>query len=129
MNSMNIRLALLLDAIASGATGLLLVGGSALLPPFLGLPAPLMLWAGVILLPFALFVAWASRSQSSAAAWPIIAINLIWVGGSVLVLGWLEPAPSFLGYAFVSAQAIVVLAFAILQWLALRNLASNSAAA
>ena len=53
-----LRFALLADALASGAMGVLMAAGAGLLAPFLGLPRPLLLWAGLLLIPFALLVAW-----------------------------------------------------------------------
>jgi hypothetical protein len=51
----------------------------------------------------------------------IIALNVLWVAGSIglLVSGWV--APTALGYAFVIAQAIVVGVFAELQFVGLRR--------
>ena len=54
-----LRLALLGDAAASGATGLLLAAAAGPLTPFLGLPEPLLRGAGVVLLPYAACIAWA----------------------------------------------------------------------
>ena len=51
-----LRKALLLDAAASGATGLLLIGGAGFLDGLLGLPVALMREAGLILVPFVAFV-------------------------------------------------------------------------
>jgi hypothetical protein len=116
-----LRFALLADALASGAMGVLLAAGAGLLAPFLGLPAPLLLWAGLPLIPFALLVAWTgTREQpSSAAAGAIVLINLAWVAGSVVLLALLPQAPTVPGYAFVAAQALAVLVLALMQWMGL----------
>ena len=53
-----LRLALVADAVASGATGLLMFAGAGLLAGLLGLPDELLRYAGVVLLPFAAFVAY-----------------------------------------------------------------------
>ena len=42
---------LLADAIVSGAAALLMAAGAGLLAPLLGLPAGLLFWAGIVLLP------------------------------------------------------------------------------
>ncbi len=112
-----LRKALLLDAAASGATGLLLIGGAGFLDGLLGLPVALMREAGLILVPFVAFVAWVGTRQetSRGAVWAIIAVNALWVIASLglLVSGWV--APTVLGYAFVIAQAAVVALFGELQ--------------
>ena len=112
-----LRKALLLDAAASGATGLLLIAGAGLLDGLLGLPVALMREAGLILVPFVAFVAWVGTRQetSRGAVWAIIAVNALWVIASLglLVSGWV--APTVLGYAFVIAQAAVVALFGELQ--------------
>ena len=118
-----LRNALLLDAAATGATGLLLIGGAGLLEGLLGLPAGLMRWAGLVLIPFVAFVAWAGTREpaSQGAVALIIAVNVLWVVASVcLLLGGLV-APTLLGYAFVLAQAVVVALFAELQYVGLKR--------
>lgn len=93
----------------------------------LGLPEPLLRIAGLVLLPYAAFVAWLGTRASPArgAVRAVIAINLLSVADSLLLLG-IGPAlagvaPSALGVAFVLAQAIVVAGFAAAQWAALRR--------
>jgi hypothetical protein len=118
-----LRKALLLDAAASGATALLLIGGAGLLDGLLGLPVALMREAGLILLPFVAFVAWVGTREQAArgAVWAIVAANALWVVASVglLVSGWV--APTALGYAFVIAQAAVVALFGELQYAGLKR--------
>ena len=55
---MFLRRVLILDAIASAATGLFMFAGAALLEQWLNLPATLLRYAGLSLLPFAAIVAW-----------------------------------------------------------------------
>src|SRR5690606_17937246 len=60
--SLSLRQVLLLDAVATGATALLLGLGAGLLAGPLGLPEALLHGAGLILVPFVVLVAWtASR--------------------------------------------------------------------
>ena len=117
-----LRYALLADAIASGATGLLLIAGAGLLEGLLGLPAALMREAGLVLVPYVAFVAWVGTREaiSRPAVQAIIAMNLLWVVGSAVVL-FAFVTPNLLGYAFVIAQAIVVGVFAELQIIGLRR--------
>lgn len=86
------------------------------------LPQPLLLAAGLVLLPWAALLAWLSAKPAlpAASVWAVIGINLLWVieSAALLLLGWVQP--NMLGTAFVIAQAVVVVIFAELQFLALR---------
>jgi hypothetical protein len=118
-----LRIVLLLDAVASGATGLLLIAGAGLLEPWLGLPVALMREAGIILIPYVAFVAFVGTREtiSRTAVGVIIAINAVWALASfgLLMSGYV--APSVLGYAFVAAQAIVVAVLGALQYVGLQR--------
>jgi len=119
------------DALISGAAGLLMMLGAPLLSPLLELPAELLFWAGVVLVPFvAMLVVIARRAAVSRLVMiDIIAINIVWVVASfgLLVSGLV--APNALGIAFVVAQALAVAVFAELQVVAIRRAASVVAAA
>jgi hypothetical protein len=125
-----LRYALIGDALASGATGLLLAGGAGLLTGLLGLPEQLMRYAGLFLLPYAAIVAYVGTREavSRAAVWAIIAANALWVVESILLLvsGWVSPTG--LGVAFVAAQALVVAGFAEAQFIGLRRTRPTSLA-
>jgi len=112
-----LRRALLLDAVASGALGLAMALATGPLADLLGLPPGLLRWAGVALLPFAALLAFLGGRAAvpPAAAMAVVAVNLLWVAGSLLLLGggWVEPTA--LGVAFVVAQALAVALFAGLQ--------------
>jgi hypothetical protein len=118
-----LRFSLIIDAVASGATALLLIAGAGLLEGLLGLPVTLMQYAGLILVPYVAFVAFVgTRSEiARAAVWLIIAANAVWTVASIglLVSGFV--APTMLGYAFVIAQALAVGFFGELQYMALRR--------
>jgi hypothetical protein len=118
-----LRNALLLDAVVSGAAAVLMAGGSALLSPLLGLPEPLLFWAGIALVPFVALLAVLSRRPSVPRLMlvDVIGINALWVAASIglLFTGWV--APTMLGYAFVIAQAAAVALFAELQFVAMRR--------
>lgn len=121
-----LRNALLVDALASGATAILLVAGAGILEPLLGLPSQLLFWAGIALLPFvAMLVVTAKRQSTSRLVLiDIIAINALWVIGSFAVLVSGSFAPSLLGILFVTAQALAVALFAELQFIGLRRSAA-----
>lgn len=118
-----LRLVLLADAAATAATGVLMAAASRPLETWLNIPAPLLFYAGLVLLPYAAFVYFlASRDRvSRAAVWAVIGCNAVWAIDSVLLLttGWV--APSTLGYVFVIGQAVVVAAFCELQFTGLRR--------
>lgn len=118
-----LRHALLADAVATGATGLLLALGAGLLEPLLGLPVPLARAAGVALLPWAAFVLKLGRSDEPerSAVVAVIGGNAVWAAASLVlaVSGWLDATA--LGTAFVVAQAVVVAGFAEAQWIGLRR--------
>jgi hypothetical protein len=118
-----LRRALLLDAVASGGTGLLLIAGANLIDGLLGLPAALLRGAGLVLVPYVAFVIWAGTREaiSRPAVWAVIAANALWAAASALLLvsGFL--APTALGYAFVIGQAVVVALLGELQYVRLRR--------
>ncbi|MCG7507451.1 hypothetical protein [Mesorhizobium retamae] len=118
-----LRNVLLLDALATGATAIILAGGAHMLSPLLDMPRSLLFWAGAALVPFVLMVLAVSRRQTVSRIMlvEIIAINALWVLASfgLLVSGVISP--NLLGVAFVSAQAIAVALFAELQYVGLRR--------
>ncbi len=121
-----LRNALLADAAASGATGLLVIFGAGILESWLGLPAALLRGAGLILIPYVAFVLFVGTRETvtAGAVWAIVLANAVWALASfgLLVSGMV--APTLLGYAFVIAQAVVVAVFGELQYTALRRQAA-----
>jgi hypothetical protein len=120
-----LRYALLADAVASGATGLLLIAGAGLLEGFLNIPAALAREAGLVLIPYVAFVATVGTRENimRGAVWAIILANAVWALASValLVSGWI--APNLLGIVFIAMQAAVVAVFGELQFVGLRRTA------
>lgn len=118
-----LRRALILDALASGATALLMIAGAGLVESLLGLPAALLRGAGLVLVPYVAFVVYAGTRDiiSRSAVWMIIVANMAWAAASALLLvsGWVAPAA--LGYAFVIAQAVAVALLGELQYMGLRR--------
>jgi hypothetical protein len=119
----NLRFALLADAAASGATGLMMIAGAGLLDGLLGLPVALMREAGLLLVPYVAFVVYVGTREtiSRPAVQATIAMNVVWVVASVGLLMSGYVAPTVLGYAFVIFQAVVVGVFAELQLIGLRR--------
>lgn len=119
--SVVLRRALAADAVVSGVTGLLMLFGAPLLAELLRLPETLLLVAGLALLPYVAFVAYAMKRPARAAVWAFIVCNLTWAPGCALLLasGWI--APNALGVAFVIVQAAAVLLLAELQHIGMRR--------
>lgn len=119
-----LRRSLQIDALLSGGCGLLLAGAAGPLGGLLGLPAALLFWAGLALLPWAAALLWIARPERPArgAVAAVIALNLLWGLGclALLMAGW----GALLGQAFLLAQAAFVGCFAALQARGLRQVAA-----
>ena len=119
-----LRRLLLTDAATCAAMGLALDLGAAPLASLTGLPAPLLLAAGLSLLPIAVFMALVAWRPHPAAVRLVVLGNAAWVAASLLLLvsgpltGW--AAANGLGVAFVLAQALAVAGLALLEQAAAR---------
>jgi hypothetical protein len=117
-----LRRVLTVDALISGVTGAMMIVAADVLAGLLDVPATLLRYAGIALIPFVAYVFYLSRRASLAPAsvWLVIALNVAWViaSGVLLLSGRIHP--NAFGYAFVVAQAIAVAAFAELQYVGLR---------
>lgn len=118
-----LRFALSVDAVVSGTTGLAMWALAGPLEALLGVPATLLRYAGISLLPFVAFVAYLAtrESLSRSAVWAVIALNGLWTIDSFVLLftGWVDP--TLLGYIFVVGQALIVAAFAEMQYIGLQR--------
>lgn len=120
-----LRYVLFADAVASGATGALMIAGAGFLSGLLSIPGELLFEAGLLLMPYVLFVLWTAtrRTIPATPVWLIIAGNALWTLGSIVVLlGWL--APNALGHAFVIFQAAAVGLLGLLQYVGLGHRAA-----
>ena len=119
--SIPLRTVLAADAAMCVVAGLVLAVGAGMLAELLSLPVALLREAGLILLPWGLFVAWiASRNPAGRRlVLAVVVVNLLWAVDSVLLLasGWV--APNGLGVGFVLVQAAASAGLALLQGLAL----------
>ncbi|MGE6761569.1 hypothetical protein ACQKGO_26365 [Corallococcus interemptor] len=125
-----LRRALLLDGVASGAMGVLMAAAAGPMGPLLGLEPALLRAAGLGLIPFAMLLGYlASRAHLSAwPVWFVVAVNALWVVDSVLLMTHGPTAPTGLGMAFVTAQALAVALFAALEYAGLRRSATAAMA-
>jgi hypothetical protein len=112
-----LRNVLLADGVVSGAAGIVMAAGASLLAPLLALPAQLLFWAGIVLLPWCVTLVFFARRPSLPrfAMLDVVAINALWVVASfgIMVAGLVQP--SLLGVLFISAQALTVALFLALQ--------------
>lgn len=118
----SLKAVLMVDAVISGATAGLLIAASALMGPLLDLPPPLLFWAGIVLAPFvvALVVLATRETAPRIVVLNVVLINVAWVIASFGLLGAGLVEPNLLGVLFISAQALTVALFAVLQASALR---------
>jgi len=127
MNDQSVlRRAVQLDAVVSGAFGLVLLVAGPFLVEVLGAPLAVLWPVAVVCLGYAaaLWLVQARPRISAGAAWSIVALNLVWAAASVVlvVLGWLPL--TVLGVGFVILQALVVAALADAQFVGLRRAAA-----
>ena len=129
-NLLDLRRVLLLDAIVSGACGLLMLLAAGPLAGLLELPVGLLRWAGAALLPFAAAVAFAATRPVVArrTVLVLVAVNAAWVLASLAVLLGGVVRPNGLGVGFVVAQAVVVALLAELQYAGVRRVGAAAAA-
>lgn len=116
-----LRLALLIDAGASLALGLVLALAAGQLAEPFGLSQGFLLAIGLVMLGWALYVFWLARQPvpPRRQAWAVVALNLLWVADSLVLLGFVSPTP--LGTGFVLGQAGAVLVITLMQVSGLRR--------
>jgi hypothetical protein len=129
--SVFLRRVMLADAVATAAAGCVMFGAAGALARPLNLPAGLLSYSGLSLLPFAALVALAAtrRRLPRWVVWAVIAYNALWALDSVLLLASGLARPTALGVAFVLAQAAVVAVFAELEYVGLRRSQAGAAEA
>jgi hypothetical protein len=116
---------LLVDASTCALMGVILLFGSGPIAALTAIPAALLFYAGLALLPVAAFMTLAAtrRPVPPAAAWIVILGNVLWIALSLLLLaGWI--APNSLGVVFILVQALAVAILTILEHAALRDRAA-----
>jgi biotin transporter BioY len=126
-NGRLLRLALRVDAVASGALGVLGLAGAPLLTDVLGAQSVIFRATGAFLVGYAaaLVVIAARPRIPRPAAWTVVIGNTAWVLGSVLAVVAGRASLTALGVAFVLAQAVAVAVFADLQWMGLRRMGAG----
>lgn len=117
-----LRLALRLDAAASGTLGVAALLAAPALSDLSGLGTGALRGIGVFLVAYAaaLVLLAALRVIPRPAAWAVVAGNLAWAVGTG-VLAFTVHDLTTAGTVLVLAQALAVTAFADLQWVGLRR--------
>jgi hypothetical protein len=115
-----LRTVLRLDAIASGAIGVLFLAAAGALQDHLGTPTALTRGTGALLVAFAVFVWNVSTRTTGGLVGLVIGLNLFWVVDSV-VYAVADDGLTALGVAFTLVQAAAVLGFAALEYVGLRK--------
>lgn len=112
---------LTLDAATCAAMGILLLLGAGPIAGLTALPATLLFYAGLALIPVALFMAAVARfgTGNPVAVWLVILGNFGWVGASLALFAFV--APNGMGTAFILLQALVVAALAYAEQAAWRG--------
>ena len=118
-----LRRVLTADAGVSAGVGALMAVGAGPLQRLTGLPASLLIPAGLALLPYAAYLLWIATRPAvpRAAVWVPIALNLLWAADCALVAFGGSFAPTASGQVFLAVQVLSVLAFAELEWIGLRR--------
>ncbi len=124
-----LRLALVVDAAATGALAVLQLALPDALSRLLTLPRGLLLETGAFLVAYVLLLVVMARSQRlwSWLVRTVVIGNVIWAVGCVALLAAGAVEPGALGIAYVAMQALAVLVFAGAQYLGLRQSAPEVA--
>lgn len=109
-----LRGVLAFDAATSVLMGLLLTMWPMPLSALLGLPAALLLGAGLLLFPCAALMLLASARPHPLLVGLVVFGNVAWAVASVLVVALMGPV--VLGAVFVLGQAVVVAVLAWVEW-------------
>jgi hypothetical protein len=116
-----LRPALRLDAVVSALNGAAYLLAAPPLADLLGLPAPVLRGLGVFLLVFAAAVWAVADRPAGPAVRTVVAGNLLWTAGSLVVVAAGLGTPTTVGAVWIVLQAVVVAAFAAAQAAGLRR--------
>lgn len=117
-----------LDAAVCALTGAVLAAASGPVSGLTAIPAALVFWAGMLLLPIAAFMAFVA-SRRPVPAWGVVIVvagNVGWVLASLALLLGIWFVPNALGMALIAGQAVAVLFLAWLEYAASRPQAARA---
>lgn len=106
------------DAATCTIMGALLAFASVPIAGLTGISGPFLFVSGLLLLPIAMFMAVFARA-ATIPAWAvgvIVAGNVLWVLGSVILPITGMISPNGLGWTFLLLQAVAVAIFAGIEW-------------
>ena len=109
-----------LDAIATGAVGVLLIAAAPFIADRLGPPTALSRTSGALLVAWAIVVALVAQRPSAQGVRAVIGVNLAWAVASV-AYALVDDRLTAPGVTLTLLQAAAVLAFAALQTVGLRK--------
>jgi hypothetical protein len=123
-----LKLALISDAVVSGAVALLQLLAAAELSKWLNLPQSLLVETGMFLVAYTGVLVYLARSATvwSPIMWLVVIGNVGWAIACITILAERIVSPNLFGAMFVLVQAVAVLIFAALEYAGLR--ASDSVA-
>lgn len=118
---LTLRRVFLIDAATCLAMGALLALASGPIAALTAIPAALLFFAGLGLIPISAAMAVTALRPATALVWLMILGNAGWVAASVLLLvtGWI--APNVPGVLLILAQAAAVVILALAEHTALRG--------
>jgi hypothetical protein len=127
-NNAFLRYVLFADAATSLIVGVPMSVASGFVAGMTELPQNLIFFAGLSLFPFAASLIYlATRAEFTASAvWVVIIVNILWSSASILLIAAGFTSPNAFGTFFVIFQAIGVAAYAVLEYIGLRNAAAGS---
>lgn len=118
-----LRSILLVDATVCAAASILMIAGARLIADITDLPPALLRIAGLVIIPYVVFLVALTRREpiprrGTKAA---IGVNLAWAAGCLAILVNGQADPNGPGVAFVLTQAAAVLVFAVIEHQAAEN--------
>lgn len=128
MKMITLKNVLLLNAVSSGVTGLILAALSGTVASLFEVTQALpFLSVGLFLVFFAVLVFYAATRQvvNSPLVWSIVLLDSLWVVSSLLIVSLQLFVISFLGYLLISGVAAWVALMAFLQYSGLRKVLQN----
>jgi hypothetical protein len=124
-----LRQGLLANATTQSGFALLMLIASTPLARRLGIPAPLLFYAGLGLIPVTLLIGSLALSETlrRPVVWAVILFNLLFAFECLALMagGWIEPTRA--GIAFLGAQGAVAAMYAVLQCIGLQRSAETAA--
>jgi hypothetical protein len=115
-----LRLALLVDAVVTGANGAAYLALGSVLDSPLGISSSVLHPVGAFLLLFAIGVWTVASRPTTAGVALVVAANAVWALDSIAVVAFDWGTPTTLGAVWIALQALVVGAFAAAQAFAAR---------